>query len=106
MQNIDENASENVMRVLVGNKSDLEDRLVISTQEGKALAEKFQIDFFETSAKSETSPNVTNMFQFLAEKLLREKNQLQSTPNPEKLTIGVSEKSAMPNLFSCCSSPP
>jgi GTPase SAR1 family protein len=102
MRNIEENASENVMRVLVGNKSDLHDRLVISTQQGQALADQFQIAFFETSAKSQTSPNVAQMFHFLAEKLLIEEQKQQPNPDREKSTIDVSDKSAMSSFSSCC----
>lgn len=91
------------MRILVGNKSDLHDRLVISTQQGQALADQFQINFFETSAKSQTSPNVANMFHFLTEKLLIEKQgQQQPISDPEKSTVDVSDKSAMSTFSSCC----
>ena len=37
--------------VLVGNKSDLDAKRAVPTQDGKALAEKWQCPFFETSAK-------------------------------------------------------
>ena len=75
MRNIDENAPDDVVRILVGNKSDLHDRLVVSTHEGKLLADKFRVDFFETSAKSDTSPTVSKMFYFLTEKLLDHKQE-------------------------------
>jgi GTPase SAR1 family protein len=77
MRNIDENAPDDVLRVLVGNKSDLHHRLVISTQEGKRLADKFRVDFFETSAKSDTNLSVSKMFYFITEKLL-DQNQSKS----------------------------
>ena len=37
--------------VLIGNKIDLEDKRVVSTEEGKAAAESFGIPFYECSAK-------------------------------------------------------
>jgi len=52
MRNIEQNASENVNKVLVGNKADMESKRVISFQKGKELADEFGIPFFETSAKS------------------------------------------------------
>ena len=40
MKTIDENAPDDVLRILVGNKSDLHDCLIISTQDGKKLADE------------------------------------------------------------------
>ena len=47
-------ASDNVTKVLVGNKSDIEDRQV-SHGEGERLASELGIKFFETSAKTGTN---------------------------------------------------
>jgi GTPase SAR1 family protein len=112
MRNIDENAPDDVVRILVGNKSDLLERLVVSTHEGKLLADKFRVDFFETSAKSDTSPTVSKMFYFLTEKLLDQKQeaalreQQLSTPHSTgniSLTNNQSE-STYGKLLGCCSS--
>jgi GTPase SAR1 family protein len=113
MRNIDENAPDDVIRILVGNKSDLHDRLVVSTHEGKLLADKFRVDFFETSAKSDTSPTVSKMFYFLTEKLLDLKQeaalreqQISSTTHQTgniSLTNNQSE-STYGKLLGCCSS--
>ena len=48
--------------IIVGNKSDLEDKREVSNEEGRELAEKYGLDFFETSAK--TGANVNEMFVF------------------------------------------
>merc|ERR1711862_783647 len=50
--------------VLCGNKSDLENDRVVQTEEGKALAEGYNVQFFETSAL--TGQNVEVMFTALA----------------------------------------
>ena len=53
MRNIEQHASENVNKILVGNKSDVpEDKRQVTHAEGKALANEFGIPFFETSAKA------------------------------------------------------
>jgi Ras-related protein Rab-8A len=44
-------ASDNVTKVLVGNKSDINDRQV-AYAEGERLAAELGIKFFETSAKT------------------------------------------------------
>jgi GTPase SAR1 family protein len=105
MKNIDENAPDDVIRVLVGNKSDLHQRLVISTQEGKRLAEKYRVDFFETSAKSDTNSNVSKMFYFITEKLL-EHNQSLSKSSTNNIDISTKQSdSTYGSLYnSCCSS--
>ena len=50
--------------VLCGNKSDLDSDRVVTTDEGKQLAEEYGVQFFETSAL--TGANVEDMFTNLA----------------------------------------
>lgn len=112
MRNIDENAPDDVVRILVGNKSDLHDRLIVSTHEGKLLADKFRVDFFETSAKSDTSPTVSKMFYFLTEKLLDQKQeaasreqQLTSAHQTGNISLTNNQAgSTYERLIGCCSS--
>ncbi len=40
--------SKNLYMIIVGNKSDLEDKREVSNEEGRELAEKYGLDFFET----------------------------------------------------------
>jgi len=58
-----------IFMVLVGNKSDLNDKRVISVDEGKELAEKYNMIFFETSAK--TGENVELIFFKSAEEIAK-----------------------------------
>ena len=51
--------------VLVGNKCDLEDERVISTERGKQLADQLGLEFFETSAKENI--NVKQTFERLVD---------------------------------------
>ena len=44
------NGDDNLSLILLGNKSDLEDKRVISTEEGKNKAEFYKCSFLETSA--------------------------------------------------------
>lgn len=62
---IAEYASENVNVILVGNKVDMDEtNRKVETAEGQALADEFQIKFFETSAKTNT--NVHEVFASIA----------------------------------------
>jgi len=58
-----------IFMVLVGNKSDLNDKRVISVDEGRELAEKYNMIFFETSAK--TGENVDLIFFKSAEEIAK-----------------------------------
>jgi Ras-related protein Rab-10 len=51
LRNINEHASEDVERMLIGNKCDMDDKRLISEERGRGVAEENGIKFFETSAK-------------------------------------------------------
>jgi Ras-related protein Rab-1A len=51
MSEVEKHASDNISRILVGNKCDMTDARQVSTDEGKELAEHYNVRFLETSAK-------------------------------------------------------
>ena len=55
MDSIVELKGNNFPIVLIGNKSDLEDKRMISKEEGQELSEKYNLPFFETSNKNGTN---------------------------------------------------
>ena len=61
MAEIDKHASDNVSRILIGNKSDLESQRQVSFEEGQELADHYGVRFLETSAKN--SKNVEGVFK-------------------------------------------
>ncbi|ESQ40256.1 hypothetical protein EUTSA_v10014465mg [Eutrema salsugineum] len=65
MKNIEQHASDNVNKILVGNKADMdESKRAVPTAKGQALADEYGIKFFETSAK--TNLNVESVFLSIA----------------------------------------
>ena len=72
MQDIDKFAKQGVMRILVGNKCDLEHQRAVTKNEGNEMALKYGIKYLETSAKD--TINIENLFVDTAKKLL-EKQQ-------------------------------
>lgn len=61
---IQQHADVHVNKILVGNKCDMVDEKVVSTEEGKKLAKEFGMDFWEASAKNDT--NVEQCFLTIA----------------------------------------
>ena len=51
LRNIDEHANEDVERMILGNKCDMEDKRVVSKERGEEIAREHNIKFLETSAK-------------------------------------------------------
>ncbi|MBA0740222.1 hypothetical protein Gogos_013440, partial [Gossypium gossypioides] len=65
IRNIEQHASDNVNKILVGNKADMdESKRAVPTSKGQALADEYGIKFFETSAK--TNLNVEEVFFSIA----------------------------------------
>ena len=67
MTEVEKHASDNVSRILVGNKNDLTDQRQVSQEEGKDLAEHYNIRFLETSAKEST--NVEEAFTMMTKEI-------------------------------------
>ena len=66
---IEKNASKNVLKVLIGNKSDLEDKRKVTYQEGKDFATSNGMQFIETSAK--TDSKVKDAFELLTQEIIK-----------------------------------
>jgi Ras-related protein Rab-1A len=64
LKEIDTFAGPSVQKLLVGNKSDLENERMVLTDQGKTLAESLKIPFVETSAKN--ADNVEQTFILMA----------------------------------------
>jgi len=62
------NAVDNAVILLVGNKTDLNHRRQVSTEEGQQFAKKHHIKFIETSAK--TASNIDSAFDLVAKTLV------------------------------------
>ena len=65
---IEQNAKSSICKVLVGNKCDKAER-VITEEQGRKLAEEYNMKFYETSAK--TGQNVEEAFTYLTREILK-----------------------------------
>ena len=66
---IEKNASKNVLKVLIGNKTDLEEKRVITYNQGKEFADSYGLKYIETSAKKNL--NVNEAFETLGRELMQ-----------------------------------
>ena len=78
LQEVEKYANESTVKLLVGNKSDRQDR-VVSTEEGQALADELGVPFIETSARS--ADNVEQAFTRMAGDLIEIKAQEPEDPS-------------------------
>uniref|UniRef100_A0A0E0JK43 GTP-binding protein n=1 Tax=Oryza punctata TaxID=4537 RepID=A0A0E0JK43_ORYPU len=100
LNEIDRYASENVNKLLVGNKCDLAENRVVSYEAGKALADEIGIPFLETSAKDAT--NVEKAFMTMAGEI---KNRMASQPTTNASKPATVQMRGQPvaQQSSCCS---
>ncbi|KAK4740801.1 hypothetical protein SAY87_024389 [Trapa incisa] len=102
LSEIDRYASENVNKLLVGNKSDLSAQKVVSYETAKALADEIGIPFMETSAKNST--NVEQAFMAMTAAI---KDRMASQPagmnNARPPTVNIRGQPVNQNA-GCCSS--
>ncbi|KAI8560348.1 hypothetical protein RHMOL_Rhmol04G0248500 [Rhododendron molle] len=88
IRNIEQHASDNVNKILVGNKADMdESKRAVPTSRGQALADEYGIKFFETSAK--TNLNVEQVFFSIARDIRQ--RLAESDTKAEAPTIKISK---------------
>ena len=101
LHEIDRYASENVNKLLVGNKSDLTTKRQVDTEAAKEFAGQVNIPFLETSAKNAT--NVEDAFMTMAGEI---KKRMAATPTASegggRGKIHVSGKTESVRSSSCC----
>ncbi|KAI5131073.1 Ras-Related Protein Rab-8B [Manis pentadactyla] len=102
IRNIEEHASSDVERMILGNKCDMNDKRQVSKERGEKLAIDYGIKFLETSAKSST--NVEEAFFILARDIMTKLNRKMNDSNssgaggPVKITENRSKKTS---FFRC-----
>ena len=86
---IEKNASKNVLRVLIGNKCDLEEKRVISLNQGKEFADTYGLKFIETSAKKNL--NVNEAFETLGRELMAASSEKKIVKQKQNKKISVAK---------------
>ena len=86
---IEKNANKNVLKVLIGNKTDLEEKRIISYNQGKEFADTYGLKYVETSAKKNL--NVTEAFETLGREIMAVNADNKITRQKQNKTITVSK---------------
>ncbi len=73
VKDLREKSDKNVYMILVGNKIDLEENRKVSKEEGKILADKLKMGFFEVSAKNGTG--IEDLFKNLIDNVYEKNNR-------------------------------
>ncbi|CAN6350776.1 unnamed protein product [Urochloa humidicola] len=106
IRNIEQHASDNVNKILVGNKADMdESKRAVPTAKGQALADEYGIKFFETSAK--TNLNVEQVFFSIARDIKQRLAETDSKPEDKAIKINKPDQGAEPpagQKSACCGS--
>ncbi|KAH7553658.1 hypothetical protein JRO89_XS12G0039200 [Xanthoceras sorbifolium] len=110
IRNIEQHASDNVNKILVGNKADMDEskrfvRVIlvvkvaeerhfqaVPTSKGQALADEYGIKFFETSAK--TNLNVEEVFFSIARDIKQRLADTDSRAEPQTIKINQPDQGA------------
>ncbi|KAH9671143.1 ras-related protein RABE1c [Citrus sinensis] len=105
--NIDQHAADNVNKILVGNKADMdESKRAVPTAKGQELADEYGIKFFETSAK--TNFNVEQVFFSIAREIKQRLVESDSKAEPQTIRISKPDpangSAAAPEKSACCGS--
>jgi Ras-related protein Rab-10 len=93
LRNISEHATEDVEKLILGNKCDMEDRRVVPRDRGEAIAREHNIPFLETSAKSNI--NVEKAFLELTNAIF---NKIPDKDMDNRNKVNVHE----PSPSKCC----
>ncbi|KAD3336417.1 hypothetical protein R6Q59_028374 [Mikania micrantha] len=107
IRNIEQHASDNVNKILVGNKADMdESKRAVPTAKGQALADEYGIKFFETSAK--TNLNVEQVFFSIAKDIKQRLSDTDTKAEPTTIKInqadGAAGNSQAAQKSACCGS--
>lgn len=100
LQEIDRYASENVNKLLVGNKCDLTTKKVVDYTTAKEYAESLKVPFLETSAKNAT--NVEQAFMTMAAEIKNRMGPGTAASPGQTNKVDISSKPVDQKGGGCC----
>ena len=100
MADVDKFAKDGVLRILVGNKCDLEHQRAVTKENGKDLAEKYGIQFMEVSAKE--TINVDLLFENAARSFLSRQISGKEKKNVNPSGVPLNNEEKKEDKKGCC----
>jgi len=98
---IEKNASKNVLKVLIGNKTDLEEKRIITYNQGKEFADSYGLKYIETSAKKNL--NVNEAFETLGRELMQASDDKKiGKSKDKKISVTKAEDLNQEQKKGCC----
>lgn len=104
LRNIDEHAQEDVVKLLIGNKCDMQQPRDVKREEGEMLADEYDMSFFETSAKENES--IDEAFECIAREIMERFVPGWAIKERDKPTqeavVEIKRKSRFSRTKECC----
>jgi len=100
LQEIERYASENVNKLLVGNKCDLTNKKSVETAKAQEYADSLKIPFLETSAKNST--NVEEAFMRMAKEIKSRMATVQSPTVKPSTNVNINQGKPVQSSGGCC----
>ena len=97
---IEKNASKNVYKILIGNKSDLESERKVTYEQGQEFAAQYGMKFIETSAKE--SKNVQEAFVTMTKEIISQSNDKKIVKKEDNVVITDKSRGQNINTGGCC----
>lgn len=97
---MEQHATEGVNKILIGNKCDWEEKRVVSTEQGQALADELGVPFMEVSAKSNI--NVEKAFFSLASDIKKKIMDTNAGPSQSRPGVPIQDPNAQQSGRQCC----
>ncbi|KAL8131878.1 ras-related protein Rab11D-like [Apium graveolens] len=111
LKELRDHTDQNIVVMLVGNKSDLRHLVAVSTEDAKDLAERESLYFMETSALEATNVEnafnevLTQIYRVVSKKAVETGDDGAAASLPSRgQTINVNDDSSVFKRFGCCSS--
>ncbi|MGH0175723.1 UNVERIFIED_CONTAM: hypothetical protein FKN15_071492 [Acipenser sinensis] len=110
LKELRDHADNNIVIMLVGNKSDLRHLRAVPTDEARAFAEKNTLSFIETSALDSTNVEeafkniLTEIYRIVSQKQITDRSAHDESPGNNVVDISVppTTDGQRPNKLQCC----
>jgi small GTP-binding protein len=108
LRELRDHADQNIVIMIVGNKSDLRHLRAVSVEEAKEFAEKHRLSFIETSALDSTNVEtafrsiLTDIYHIVSQKVVPDDKSAPAISEGGRINLDENRKPDEPTKKSCC----